>query len=164
MPTTKCTATIHGGNSSQTTTAPSDTRTKEVPAPTHAGEACGRQWPACNGGFASGGGLAVLQVAHRSFAYAVAAIAVVLAVLAWRGHGSRFAGAVTLAAVVAQIGFGISLVLVEHGTHAHRVLEILHIAGAGAVWASLVAVAAFLGPPGRGRARAGAFATPVHGR
>lgn len=131
---------------------------------THAGEACGRQWPVCNGGFASGGGLAVLQVAHRSFGYAVAAIAVVLAVLAWRGHGPRLAGAVTLAVVVAQIGFGISLVLVEDGTHARRVLEILHIAGSGAVWASLVAVVAFLGPPGRGRARAGAFATPVHVR
>jgi len=131
---------------------------------THADEACGRQWPACNGGFASGGGLAVLQVAHRSFAYAVAAIAVVLAVLAWRGHGPWLAAAVTLAAVVAQIGFGISLVLVEEHTHAHRVLEILHIAGAGAVWASLVAVAAFLGPPGRGRARARAFAAPVHTR
>ena len=131
---------------------------------THADEACGRQWPACNGGFASGGGLAVLQVAHRSFAYAVAAIAFVLAVLAWRGRGPRLAGAVTIAAVAAQIGFGISLVLVEDGTHAQRVLEILHIAGAGAVWASLVAVATFLGPPGRGRARAGAFAMPVHAR
>lgn len=120
----------------------------------HADEACGRQWPACNGGVASGGGLAVLQVAHRSFAYAVAVIVVVLAVLAWRGGGPRLAGIVPVAAVAAQIGFGIALVLVEDGTHAHSVLEILHIAGAGAVWASLVAVTAFLGPPGRGRAGA----------
>ena len=114
---------------------------------THADQACGRQWPACNGGFASGGGLAVLQVAHRSFAYGVAAIAVALAVLAWRGRGPRLAGAATIAAVAAQIALGISLVLVDDGTHAHRVLEILHIAGSGAVWGSLVAVVAFLGPP-----------------
>lgn len=130
----------------------------------HADQACGRQWPACNGGFATGGGLAALQVAHRSFAYAVAAIAIVLAVLAWRRRGPRLAALVPVAAVAAQIGFGISLVLVEDGTHAHRVLEILHVAGAGGVWASLVAVAAFLGPPSRGHAHVGALAAPLHAR
>lgn len=131
---------------------------------THADAACGRKWPACNGGFATGGRLAVLQVAHRSFAYAVAAIAVVLAVLAWRGSGPQLAATVPLTAVAAQIGFGISLVLVEDGTRAHRVLEILHVAGAGAVWTSLAAAASFLGPPGPDRAHAPALAAPVHAR
>lgn len=130
----------------------------------HADDACGREWPACNGGIASGGGLAVLQVTHRSFAYAAAAIVVVLAVLAWRGGGPRLAGLVPLAAVAAQIGFGIALVLVEEHTSAHDVLEILHVAGSGAVWAALVAVTAFLGPPHRESASVATFATPVHVR
>lgn len=109
--------------------------------------ACGRQWPACNGAFASGGHLASLQVAHRSLAYVVAAIVVALAVLAVRGGGPLLAAAVPLAAVLAQIGLGISMVLSPDESRVRHTLEMLHVAGAGAVWASLVAVAAFLGPP-----------------
>ena len=119
---------------------------------THADDACGREWPACNGGFAEGGRLAALQVAHRSAAYLLAAVAILLALLAWRGSGPRLAGIVPLAAVCAQVGFGISIVLVADGTRPRQVLEVLHVAGSGAVWASFVAVAAFLGPPRWNRA------------
>ena len=115
----------------------------------HADTACGRQWPACNGGFANGGGHAVLQVAHRSLAYALAVIALALAVLAWRGSGPALAAALPLVAVAVQIGIGISLVIIAGGSGAHRVLEVFHVAGAGAVWVSLVAVVAFLGLPAR---------------
>src|SRR5919198_667733 len=61
---------------------------------THAEEACGTDWPGCNGGFARGGSLAGVQVAHRSLAYLVAVLAVSLLVLAWRGAAPRVAGAV----------------------------------------------------------------------
>ncbi len=115
----------------------------------HADEACGRQWPACNGGFVAGGGPAMLHVAHRSMAYVVAALAVALAALACRGAAPRMAAFVPLVAVAAQIGFGISIVLTEEGTRIRQVFEVLHVAGAAAVWASLVGVAAFLGPPSR---------------
>lgn len=112
----------------------------------HADDACGSQWPACNGGFARGGGLASLQVAHRMLAYVVAGLVAALAFLAWRGAAARLLGALPLATVVAQIGIGISLVLAGDSS-AHGPLEALHVAGAGAVWAALVAVAALVGPP-----------------
>jgi heme A synthase len=130
---------------------------------THADDACGQQWPTCNGGFAGGGGLAALQVAHRSVAYIVAGIAVALAVLAWRGAGPRIAALVSLAAVAGQIAFGISIVLTEDETGTRHVFEILHVAGAGAVWASLVGVAAFLGPPRPSSIRVGRLAA-AHAR
>jgi heme A synthase len=128
---------------------------------THAADACGRQWPACNGGFAAGGRLAALQVAHRSLAYLLAALALALFVLAWRGAAPRLAAGVPLAAVGAQISVGVSLVLTEEGTPARHVLEILHVAGAGAVWAALVALAVFLGPPLRSRVRIERVASPA---
>ena len=106
-------------------------------------DACGRDWPACNGSFAGDGSLAGLQVAHRSLAYAVAALAVVLAVLAVRGAGPRAAGVLPLALVCVQVGFGIGVVLTDEHTFAHHSLEVLHVAGAGAVWAAFVAVASF---------------------
>lgn len=112
----------------------------------HADDACGSEWPACNGGFARGGDLAALQVTHRMLAYLVAAFASTLAVLAWRRSAPRLLGTLPLAAVVVQIGIGIALVLAGESS-AHGPLEALHVAGAGAVWAALVALAAQVGPP-----------------
>ena len=114
----------------------------------HADEACGEQWPACNGAFVAGGGDAAAQVVHRTLAYVVAGLAVCLLVLALRGRGPRIAGALPFLAVAGQIALGISLVLVGDGTSAHAPLDALHVAGSGAVWASLVALAA-LCPPKR---------------
>lgn len=127
----------------------------------HADGACGRQWPACNGAVAAGGGLAVLQVAHRTAAYAVAALALVLALLALRRRGPLLAGVLPAAAAAAQVPIGIALVLTSDGSDAHSALEMLHVAGAGAVWASLVGLATAVGrAPLRG-ARAGSQARPA---
>lgn len=82
-----------------------------------ADDACGRDWPSCNGEFVVGGASAWLQVAHRSAAYVVAGLALALAIQAWRGRGPRLAGAAPLAAVVLQIAFGVSLVLAGEGQH-----------------------------------------------
>ena len=117
----------------------------------HADEACGRDWPDCNGAFASGGADAWLQVAHRMAAYTVAGLAVLLAVQAWRGHGPRFAGTAPLLAVAAQMTIGISMVVAGEESGAHEALAILHVAGAGTVWAFLVALAAITGLPRRER-------------
>jgi len=124
---------------------------------TEADSACGTQWPACNGGFATGGGHAELQVAHRMLAYAVAALALALLVLALRGKGPRLAGSLPLLAVLVQTGFGIAIVLVGGEGRAHEILAGLHVGGAGAVWASLVALATLARPAER-PVRAGAFA------
>ncbi|MGZ8693283.1 MAG: hypothetical protein ACXWZT_11205, partial [Gaiellaceae bacterium] len=88
--------------------------------------------------------------------------AVMLALLAWRGSGPRLAASVTLVAVVAQISLGIAIVLTSDGTRARHVVEILHVAGAGAVWATFVALAAVLGPPERGRVRVAGLASRSH--
>ena len=127
----------------------------------HADDACGREWPTCGGGVADGGRLAVLQATHRFAAYLVAGIAVALAVLAWRGAAPRLAGTLPLAAVAVQIAIGVTLVLSTEETRAHDVLEVLHVAGAGAVWATVVAVAALLGSPVQRRAPAGRVASPA---
>ena len=126
-----------------------------------ADDACGQDWPACNGEFAAGGASAWLQVAHRSAAYLVAGLAACLAVQAWRGRGPRFAGTAPLAVVVLQIAFGVSMILAGEGSAAHEPLEVLHIAGAGAVWAALVALAALVGLPRHDRLPA---ALPVGAR
>jgi heme A synthase len=112
-----------------------------------ADDACGQDWPGCNGGLAGGGESAWLQVAHRSAAYLLAALAVSLAIQAWRGRGPRVAGTAPLAVVVLQIAFGVSIVLAGEGSAAHEPLEMLHIAGAGTVWAALVALTALVGLP-----------------
>ena len=112
-----------------------------------ADDACGQDWPSCNGEFAGGGASAWLQVAHRSAAYLVAALAVSLAIQAWRGRGPRLAGTAPLAAVVLQIAFGVSLVLAGEDSAAHEPLAMLHVAGAGTVWAALVALASLVGLP-----------------
>jgi heme A synthase len=123
----------------------------------HAEEACGQEWPACNGAFVAGGGDAALQVAHRMLAYTLAALALLLALLAWRGRGPRVAGSLPLLASLAQMAFGISLVLVGEESSAHAPLAALHVAGAGAVWAALVALAALVAPLPRARSRAPAI-------
>ncbi len=112
-----------------------------------ADHACGESWPDCNGAVAAGGADAWLQVAHRTTAYLVAGLAVALAVQAWRGRGPRLAGSAPLAAVVVQIAFGVSLVLVGEESAAHEPLAMLHVAGAATVWAALVALVALVGLP-----------------
>ena len=131
---------------------------------THAIYACGREWPACGGSFAGASSEAATQVTHRMLAYLVAALAVWLAFLALRGAGPRAAGLLPLVAVAAQMTFGIWLVLVEPTNAGHDPLAALHVAGSGAVWAALVALAAHVLPPWpvpSGRARA---AAPVRTR
>jgi heme A synthase len=113
---------------------------------TDAGGACGTQWPACNGGFAAGGGHAGLQVAHRMLAYTVAALALALLVLALRGKGPRLAGSLPFLAVLVQVGFGVGIVLVGGSGRGEEILAGLHVGGAGAVWAALVALAALALP------------------
>jgi heme a synthase len=127
---------------------------------TEAGDACGTQWPTCNGSFAAGGGHAELQVAHRLLAYIVATLALALLVLALRGSGPRLAGSLPFAAVLVQIGFGIAIVLVGGDGRTHEILAGLHVGGAGAVWAALVALAALARPVAR-PAGSRALATPA---
>ena len=115
---------------------------------TDADSACGTQWPACNGGFASGGGHAELQVAHRMLAYTLAGIALTLFVLALRGRGPRLAGAVPAVALLAQISLGIGIVLAGGDGRTHEILAGAHEAGAGLVWGLLVALAG-LSHPGK---------------
>ena len=116
-----------------------------------ADDACGQDWPGCNGEFAGGGASAWLQVVHRSGAYVLAGLAVSLAIQAWRGRGPRLAGTAPLAAVVLQIVVGVSLVLAAESSAAHEPLEALHVAGAGTVWAALVALVAVVALPRRDR-------------
>ena len=131
---------------------------------TEADHACGTQWPACNGGFAAGGGHAEIQVAHRMLAYTVAALALALFVLALRGKGPRLAGSLPLLAVLVQSGFGIAIVLVGGDSRTHEILAGLHVGGAGAVWAALVALAALARPAKRqSSSRALAVPAPVAG-
>lgn len=115
----------------------------------HADEACGEQWPACNGALVAGGGDAAIQVVHRSLAYLVAGLAMALAVSAWRGRGPRLAATLPLVTVLGQLALGVSLVLAGEESRAHEALAGLHVAGAAAVWALLVALAAFVGMPRR---------------
>lgn len=128
---------------------------------TEADDACGTQWPACNGGFAAGGGHAGLQVAHRMLAYTVAILALALLVLALRGRGPRLAGSLPFLAVLVQTGFGIALVLVGGEGRAHEILGGLHVGGSGVVWAALVALAALAWPAER-QAGSRTVAVPAH--
>ena len=126
--------------------------------------ACGTQWPACNGSLAAGGGHADLQVAHRMLAYVVAGLALALLVMALRGNGPRLAGSLPFLAVLFQVTFGILIVVVGGEGRTHEILQALHVGGAGAVWASLVALAALSGDP-RGERAAEPFpAAPAHAR
>jgi len=112
-----------------------------------ADDACGRSWPSCNGELAGDGANAWLQVVHRSSAYVLAGLAVYLAIQAWRGRGPRLAGMAPLAAVLLQIVIGVSVVLAGEESAAHQPLAMLHVVGAGTVWAALVALAAIVGLP-----------------
>ncbi len=113
----------------------------------HADEACGREWPECNGAFVAGGSEAAIQVVHRTLAYAVATLAVALAVLAWQRKGPRLAGSLPLLAVFSQMPFGVLAVLATEESTTHEVFAALHVAGAGVVWALLVGLAAGVGLP-----------------
>lgn len=100
-------------------------------------------------------------------AYTVAVLAAALLVLALRGRGPRLAGSLPLLAVLVQLGFGIAIVLVGGEGRAHDLLAGLHVGGAGAVWASLVALAALARPahrPAGARFRAGPVAAEQAGR
>jgi heme A synthase len=112
-----------------------------------ADSSCGKQWPACNGGFIAGGGHADVQVAHRLLAYAVAGLALSLLVLALRGRGPRLAGSLPILAVLIQMTFGILIVVAGGTGRTHELLQGLHVGGSGAVWAALVALAALSGDP-----------------
>lgn len=129
----------------------------------HADDACGERWPSCNGGFASGGTGAAIQVAHRSLAYVVAVLALALAVAAWRTRGPRLAASLPLAAVLGQTAIGITLVVVGGEGGLHQALEGLHVGGAGAVWASVATLAGLVGLPRRRRAGQ-VVAVPVRAR
>ena len=107
--------------------------------------ACGKQWPACNGGFIAGGGHADIQIAHRLLAYAVAGLALALLVLALRGRGPRLTGSLPILAVSVQMIFGILIVVAGGEGRTHEILLGLHVGGSGAVWAALVALATFSG-------------------
>ena len=131
---------------------------------THAIHACGREWPACGGSFAGASREAAIQVTHRMLAYLVAALAVGLAVLAVRGAGPRAAGLLPLAAVVAQMAFGIWLVLVGYTSAWRDPLAALHVAGSGVVWAALVALATLVLPPWPVRSELAGADTPAPAR
>jgi heme A synthase len=126
----------------------------------HADEACGEEWPLCNGTFASGGADASAQVVHRMLAYTVAVLAVALAVGAWRGRGPRVAGTLPLLAVIGQMTIGIALVLAGEGS-AHGPLEALHVAGSATVWALLVALGVLAAPRPAAARRTRAIVAPV---
>jgi cytochrome c oxidase assembly protein subunit 15 len=124
--------------------------------------ACGEQWPGCNGGVAGGDATAVLQVMHRSTAYVVVALSAALLVLGLRGHAPLLAAVAPAAFGVAQVGVGIGMVLAAHGSLLHDVLRILHVAGAAALWASMVAVVSVsITPPTLEWARARRAHAPV---
>lgn len=129
----------------------------------HADEACGEEWPLCNGTFVSGGADASAQVVHRLLAYSVAALAAALAVQAWRGRGPRLAGTVPLVAVLGQMTIGVTLVLAGEGS-AHGPLEAMHVAGSGAVWALLVALGVLAVPSLTAAGPARAIVTPARAR
>lgn len=114
-----------------------------------ADHACGEEWPTCNGALVAGGSDAALQVVHRSLAYLVAALALALVVFAWRGSGPRLAAVLPPAAIAGQMGIGVAIVLAGEESGAHATLAALHVAGAGVVWASLVALAALAGSAAR---------------
>lgn len=123
--------------------------------------ACGRQWPACNGGFIAGGGHADIQVAHRLLAYTVAGLALALLVFALRGRGPRLAGSLPILAVLIQMTFGILIVVAGGTGRTHEILQGLHVGGAGTVWAALVALAALSGDPRTERAARPLAVTPA---
>jgi len=130
----------------------------------NADAACGKQWPACNGGFIAGGGHADVQVAHRMLAYTVAGLALAPLVFALRGSGPRLAGSLPILAVLIQMTFGILIVVLGGDGRTHEILQGLHVGGAGTVWAALVALAVFSGDPRAERAARPLTVTPAAAR
>jgi len=120
-----------------------------------ADRACGKQWPACDGGFVGGGVHGYVQVAHRLLAYSVAVLAVALLVRALRGSGPRLAALLAVLAVLTQATLGILIVLAGGDGRTHEILAGLHVGGAATVWAALIVLAVRAGDP---RRPPGAFA------
>ena len=108
---------------------------------TDAGDACGTQWPACDGGIVGGGAHGDVQVAHRLLAYSVAILVAVLVVRAVRGSGPRLEALLALLAVLVQVGLGVATVLVGGEGRTHEVLAGFHVGGAATVWAALIVLA-----------------------
>ena len=94
-----------------------------------AAAACGG-FPLCNGQvWTTAGPLAVIQWAHRLFAYSLTIVAVI-----WAGRSRRTGPAIVLLLIALQIIVGATMVL--HGLP--RVLQATHVAVGAAVWASVV--------------------------
>ena len=105
---------------------------------TDAMHACGEQWPGCNDGVATGGSLAVLQVVHRTTAYVVAGLAFLLLVL---GASRAWPTAYRVAPgrrLPCPDRVRDRLVLSAHGSLQHETFRVLHVAGAAALWVSVV--------------------------
>jgi len=108
--------------------------------------ASGASWacvgfPGCNGSalpFGSGF-LVDIQLVHRLLAYAVATFATFIAFYGWRKEGGvpglRAAALAIAAAVVAQIAIGATMV----STGVPPTAQVLHVAGAAALWSSVAA-------------------------
>lgn len=92
----------------------------------------------------------VLQVLHRTVGYVVFGLALALLALALRRRGPLLAGIAPALFAALQIPFGIGIVLSGHGSTLHDAFRVLHVAGSGAVWASLVAVFAVVMTPATG--------------
>ena len=107
---------------------------------TDAMHGCGSQWPACDGGVLGEDRFGALQSVHRMVGYVVFGLAIALLVLAVRGRGPLVPGIAPTLFASLQIPFGIGIVLSAHGSATHDVFRVLHVAGSGAVWASLVVV------------------------
>jgi heme A synthase len=114
---------------------------------TDAMHGCGEEWPGCDGGVAGDDRFGVLQVVHRTLGYAVFGLAIALLVLALRRRGPVLPGIAPAIFAALQIPFGVGVVLATHGSVWHDVFRVLHVAGSGAVWASLVAVFAIVTTP-----------------
>ena len=102
--------------------------------------ACGEEWPLCSGSVVGESGLGTLQVAHRTVAYIVLGLTIWCAVYGLRRRGPLLPALLPLVAATAQIPIGIAMVLSEESSSAHTALEAAHVAGAGAVWAAVVAL------------------------
>lgn len=109
--------------------------------------ACGEDWPLCNGGFATGGGFAALQVTHRMFAYGLTLLAVWLAALALAGRGPRLIGTVPAIAALVQVGLGVGVVSAGTDFDLYAIFSGAHVAGAGLVWGLLVTLAFLVRSP-----------------
>ncbi len=110
---------------------------------TGAGWAC-VGFPECNGQglFPFGrGGLSDIQLIHRALALLVAAGALGVLVVAWRARWSTRAMRVAAGALAASVLVQGAIGAVAVSTGVPPLLQALHVAGAGAAWASAVVVA-----------------------